>query len=79
MGIRRFSDNFLKIYAKTRVSELHERASQASSTQNKQTKFSPYERSELREQSKLRERLSQAQSSQIKQKLSKAVRSVRLK
>ena len=61
MGIRRFSDNFPKIYAKTRFSELHERASQASSTQTKQTKYSPHERSELLE------RASKAQSSQIKQ------------
>ena len=73
MGICRFSDNFPKIYAKTRVGELHEGASQASSTQTKQTKSSPHEQSELREWA------SQAQFSQIKQKLSKAVRSVRLK
>ena len=61
MGIRRFSDNFPKIYAKTRFSELHERASQASSTQPKQTKYS------LHEQSEHRERARQVQSSQIKQ------------
>ena len=70
MGICRFSDNFPKIYAKTRFSELHERASQASSTQTKQTKYGEHERSK---------RASQAQSSQIKQKLSEAVRSVQLK
>ena len=61
MGIRRFSDNFPKIYAKTRFSELHERASQASSMQTKQTKYSLHERSEHRERAR------QAQSSQIKQ------------
>ena len=32
MGICRFSYNFPKIYSKTRVIELHERASQASFT-----------------------------------------------
>ena len=58
MGIRRFSDNFPKIYAKTRFSELHERASQASSTQ---TKYSLDERSERRDRAR------QPQSSQIKQ------------
>ena len=52
------SYNFPKIYAKTRFSEFHERASQASSTQTKQTNYSQHERSE---------RASQAQSSQIKQ------------
>ena len=33
MGNRRFSNNFPKIHLKARVSELYERASQASSTQ----------------------------------------------
>ena len=61
MGIRRFSDNFPKIYAKTRFSELHERASQASSTQTKQS----CERSELRQHSAVF--ASKAQSEQIKQ------------
>ena len=61
MGIRRFSDNFPKIYAKTRFSKIHELASQASSTQTKQTKYSLHERSEHRERAR------QAQSSQIKQ------------
>ena len=58
MGIRRFWDNCPKIYAKTRFSELHERASRASSTQ---TKYSFHERSEHRKWAR------QAQSSQIKQ------------
>ena len=54
MGIRRFSDNFPKIYPKTRVSEFYERASQASSTQIEQTKYSQHERSKrsLRKSSK---------------------------
>ena len=55
------SYNFPKIYAKTRFSELHERASKASSTQTKQTKYSLHGRSEHRERAR------QAQSSQIKQ------------
>ena len=49
MGIRRFSDNFPKIYAKTRFSELHERTSKAAFTQTKQTKYSLHGRSEHRE------------------------------
>ena len=55
------SYNFPKIYAKTRFSEFHERASQVSSTQTKQTKYSIHELSEHRE------RASQGKSSQIKQ------------